>query len=110
MTEQTPKGARLSTSYQQRLLIEMRVNSQRPSTAAAFLLCLFLGGFGAHRVYLGERGTGLVMLVLGITVIGLPVTLVWAIVDLFLIPGIIRRRTEETRARLMAEALAEAAG
>lgn len=32
------------------------------SFTAALLLCLFLGGFGAHRFYVGKAGTGLLQL------------------------------------------------
>ena len=64
---------------------------------------------GAHRFYLGERKTGIVMLVLGLTIIGLPVTLLWALRDAFHIPAIIERRENELRARLTREAEGEAA-
>ncbi len=87
--------------------IEFRVIGEKPSTAAAYGLCIVLGVVGAHRFYLGETKTGIIMLVLGITVVGLPVTAVWAFVDLFLIPGLIRTRMDETRQRLTAEAIAE---
>jgi TM2 domain-containing membrane protein YozV len=29
---------------------------------AALLLCIFLGGFGIHRFYVGKIGTGILML------------------------------------------------
>ncbi len=87
------------------MLIEQRIANEKPSTGAAYLLCLFLGAFGIHRLYLGEKGTGIVMLILGITIIGLLVTGVWAFIDLFLIPSIIRRRMDELRQRLTLEAM-----
>lgn len=97
-------GGRLSD--QQKMLIEQRVGNEKPSTGAAYLLCLFFGAFGVHRLYLGEKGTGIVMLILGITIIGLFITGIWAFIDLFLIPGMIRKRMDETRQRLMIEAMA----
>lgn len=33
------------------------------SKTTAILLCLFLGGFGAHRFYLGQSGVGLMYLI-----------------------------------------------
>ncbi|TDI60697.1 MAG: TM2 domain-containing protein [Alphaproteobacteria bacterium] len=45
----------------------------------ALLLCLFLGGLGAHRFYVGKIGTGILMIV---TLGGLGI---WAMVDLVMI-------------------------
>ena len=47
----------------------------------AALLAFFLGVFGVHRFYLGRIGSGIAMLLLTCTVIGLLVTGVWAFVD-----------------------------
>jgi len=52
---------------------------------AALLLVLFFGAFGFHRFYVGKVGTGIVMLLLGITMVGLIVTGIWALVDLITI-------------------------
>jgi TM2 domain-containing membrane protein YozV len=97
-------GGRLTD--QQKMLIEQRITNEKPSTGAAYVLCLFFGAFGIHRLYLGEKGTGIVMLILGITIVGLLITGLWAFIDLFLIPGMIRKRMEETRQRLTIEAMA----
>ncbi|MCL2331114.1 MAG: TM2 domain-containing protein [Proteobacteria bacterium] len=51
----------------------------------AFLLCLFLGAFGAHRFYLRQTASAIVMLILGITFVGLIVTGIWALVDLIIL-------------------------
>lgn len=97
-------GGRLTD--QQKMLIEQRVTNEKPSTGAAYVLCIFFGAFGIHRLYLGEKGTGIVMLILGITIVGLIITGFWALIDLFLIPGMIRKRVDETRQRLIIEAMA----
>lgn len=47
----------------------------------AALLAFFLGPLGIHRFYLGRTGSGIVMLVLTITIIGLFVTGIWALID-----------------------------
>jgi len=45
----------------------------------AFLLCFFLGIFGAHRFYVGKIGTGILQLV---TLGGLGI---WALIDFVMI-------------------------
>jgi TM2 domain-containing membrane protein YozV len=102
--EQTATAGRMTDT--QRMLIEQRIANDKPSTGAAYLLCIFLGAFGIHRFYLGEKGTGIMMLVLGLTIVGLLVSGLWAFIDLFLIPSIIRGRVDALRQRLMIEAMA----
>jgi TM2 domain-containing membrane protein YozV len=64
---------------------------RRPATAAASndrnkyvaaLLAFFFGVLGIHRFYLGRNGSGVLMIVLSITVVGLIVTSIWAIIDM----------------------------
>ncbi len=56
------------------------------------LLCIFLGGFGAHRFYAGKIGTGLVQL---LTAGGCGV---WYLVDLVMI---ITGKFEDSNGRLI---------
>lgn len=46
---------------------------------AALLLCLFLGGLGIHRFYVGKIGTGILQIV---TIGGFGI---WALIDLIMI-------------------------
>jgi TM2 domain-containing membrane protein YozV len=48
----------------------------------AALLAFFIGPLGIHRFYLGRTGSGITMLVLSITVIGLLATVPWAFIDM----------------------------
>ena len=47
----------------------------------AALLAFFIGTLGIHRFYLGRTGSGIVMLAMSITVIGLVISAPWALVD-----------------------------
>lgn len=49
------------------------------SWLAALLLCIFLGGLGVHRFYVGKIGTGILMI---LTFGGLGI---WVIIDLIMI-------------------------
>jgi TM2 domain-containing membrane protein YozV len=93
---------------QDKILIEQRITNEQPSTGVAYLLLIFLGLLGAHRFYLGRVGSGVAMLLISLTFIGLIVTGIWAIIDLFLIPSIIREKVEGMRQKLTTEALSNA--
>lgn len=101
----------LSTSEQ--MLIEQRVTNEAKSSRVAYILCLFLGGFGAHRFYIGHPASGLAMVVLMVLGVGLAqfrvgalfsVTgVIWVINDLFLIPRMVQNQTNEFRESLHRE-------
>lgn len=75
----------------------MIYDANKKSAGVSYLLCLFLGGFGAHRFYLGRTGSAvgqLVLWVLGLLTVfitWIPLG-IWLIVDLFLIPGMVREK------------------
>lgn len=51
----------------------------------AALLAFFLGVFGVHRFYLGRIGSGVVMLLLTCTIVGVAITGIWAFVDMLIL-------------------------
>jgi TM2 domain-containing membrane protein YozV len=107
MEEDAVASGRLALTLQQKMQIDFAVKAAMPSTATAYVLCILLGAFGAHRFYLGAKDTGRIMFVLGITVLGIPVSLMWAVVDLFSIPAMIAQRADALRERLTDEARAD---
>ena len=73
------------------------------SVALAYVLLLLLGQFGAHRYYLGEKETAtallvitvasLVMMAVGIGFLTIWISIGWVIVDLFLVPRMVRNHS-----------------
>ncbi|CAM3561665.1 TM2 domain-containing protein [Paracoccus nototheniae] len=95
---------------QRELLIEQRVANEAKSPLIAYLLLIFLWGFGVHRMYLGRWISGLLMLslwalgwLLTMVLIGWPLVAfvaLWCVIDLFLIPGMVRGDRDDIRRRL----------
>ena len=83
----------------------MRYDANKKSIFVAYLLWFFLGWLGGHRFYLGQTGTGVAMLIItilstilifvGIGFLGLLAIGIWALVDAFLIPGMVRAQNNE---------------
>ena len=103
----------MALTTEQQMLVEQKLQNEKKSMGVAYLLWFFLGTLGGHRFYLGRSGTGAVMLVLwllGIATIIIAVGFVlliplgiWALVDAFLIPGMIESDTRERRRILTLE-------
>ena len=51
----------------------------------AVLLAFFLGAFGIHNFYLGYTAKGVIQLILTITLIGAPISAIWALIEFIMI-------------------------
>ena len=49
------------------------------------LLAFFLGGFGGHNFYLGYTTKGIIQVVLTITLIGAPISGIWAFIEFIML-------------------------
>lgn len=80
--------------------VAMKYDALKKSTTTAYILWFFFNIFGAHRFYAGRTGSAITMLVMSllsfplmliaIGFITICITCIWAIADLFLIPGMVR--------------------
>ncbi|MCX8282450.1 NINE protein [Phyllobacterium sp. 0TCS1.6C] len=110
----------MTLTTQDRMLIEQRVTNDAKSTGAAYVIWFFLGTLGMHRFYLGRTGSGAIMLILfiigavtavaGVGLIILGLLGLWALIDAFLIPGMVQKQKEQVRQRLTKEALTFSGG
>lgn len=84
--------------------------ASKKSTGVAYLLWFFLGGFGAHRFYLGRAGSAVGILLLwllgwatvlvGVGVFFLVIAGLWVLIDAFLIPGWVKTHNMMLMAKL----------
>ena len=51
----------------------------------ALLLAFFLGALGIHNFYLGYTAKGVIQLILTITIIGAPISAIWALIEFIMI-------------------------
>jgi TM2 domain-containing membrane protein YozV len=78
----------------------MLYEANKKTALVAYILWFFLGLFGAHNFYLDRTGVAVAQLILSLTIIGLVITIIWALVDAFLIPGWVRRQNNLLAAQL----------
>lgn len=103
----------MALSIQQQQLVEQRLSNESKSTLIAYLLWFFLGGFGAHRFYLGKIGSAVGMLLLfwigiftTVLFIGWVLLLaygIWWLVDAFLISGMVDGHRQAKRLQISNE-------
>ncbi|UAB79688.1 TM2 domain-containing protein [Erythrobacter sp. SCSIO 43205] len=70
---------------------EQVFEAHEKSKGVAYLLWFFFGWLGVHRFYAGKTGSGLGQLLLSLSVVGLVVTIIWWLIDAFLIPDMINQ-------------------
>jgi len=82
-------GLMSQLTNEERILVNSEVEKNGKSMVVAYLLAAFFGTLGIHRFYMGKNGSGLAMLLITVLTLGIGVivTGIWNIVDLFLIPG-----------------------
>jgi TM2 domain-containing membrane protein YozV len=91
MTNEFPPELRQKIEQQGGLSNDTRVlmlfEANKKSVVVAYLLWFFVGLFGGHNFYLKRIGVAVTQLILTITMVGMVITIVWILVDAFLIPG-----------------------
>lgn len=93
-------------------ILNGEIERNKKSTAVAYLLLIFLGGFGAHKFYLGKKVAGIVYLflfllglftlALGIGGLFLIIVGIACIVDLFITPKHIKEHEDKIKQELLA--------
>ena len=97
----TVSGAEMAASglsTQQHILVETRLANEGKTFVIAYVFWFFLGFFSAHRFYLRD-GAAVVQLILNFLVVGL----IWTLLDVFLIPEMVRKTRDEARRRIVSE-------
>lgn len=87
----------MTISIAEMSLVEQRVANDGPSTVVAYLFWFFLWFVSAHRFYLGRPVSAILQILSYFILIGF----VWLLIDIFLIPGMIREKQNEIRDNMM---------
>ncbi len=85
-----------SLTPEQRLAFQAEYDGRRKDATVAILLALFLGGFGAHKFYLGKTGAGILYLLFCWTLIPSFV----ALIECFLLSERVRRYNDQLAAEV----------
>jgi TM2 domain-containing membrane protein YozV len=87
-----------SLSADMRALILFDANKKE--AVVAYLLAFFLGLLGCHNFYLGRTGVAIAQLILTITLVGMIITIIWVLIEAFLIHGWVRDQNNRLAAQL----------
>ncbi len=104
MPAELPPGIRQTIQQQGGLSSDTRAlmlyEANKKTALIAYILWFFLGLVGGHNFYLKRTGVAVTQLILTLTLVGMVVTVVWAFVDAFLIPGWVRNQNNILAAQL----------
>jgi TM2 domain-containing membrane protein YozV len=78
----------------------MLFEANKKTVLVAYLFWFFLGLFGGHNFYLKRTGVAVAQLILSLTMVGILITIVWVLIDAFLIPGWVRNQNNLLAAQL----------
>jgi len=87
----------MTISVAEMSLVEQRVANDGPNIVVAYLFWFFLWFVSAHRFYLGRPVSAILQILSYFILIGF----VWVLIDIFLIPGMIREKQNEIRDNMM---------
>jgi len=87
----------MTISIAEMSLVEQRVANDGPNIVVAYLFWFFLWFVSAHRFYLGRPVSAILQILSYFILIGF----VWVLIDIFLIPGMIREKQNEIRDNMM---------
>ena len=101
MQAELPQGTRQTIQQQGGLSSDTRAlmlfEANKKTALVAYILWFFLGLFGGH---LKRTGVAVAQLILTLTVVGSLITIVWVLIDAFLIPGWVRNQNNLLAAQL----------
>lgn len=80
-------------SIEEKMFVEQQVTNQSQSVVLAYVFWFFLGLLSAHRFYLGRPTSAIAQILCNIAIVGL----LWTLIDIFLIPSMLRANQEELR-------------
>jgi TM2 domain-containing membrane protein YozV len=104
MPAELPPGTRQTIQQQGGLSSDTRAlmlfEANKKTALVAYIRWFFLGLFGGHNFYLKHTGVAVAQLILTLTVVGAVITVLWVLIDAFLIPGWVRNQNNLLAAQL----------
>src|SRR4029434_6802515 len=91
MTAELPTGTRQTIQQQGGLSSDTRAmmlfEANKKTALLVYILWFSWGYSGGHNFYLKRTGVAVAQLILTLTIVGMLITIIWVLVDAFLIPG-----------------------